>query len=251
MGDHRPLCPLACAGTWDAEGVVRALKRWTDEVGRAPRSFERAPTTGRAMGMLGPEPCRWEIEWPAWPSTATVASYFGSWCKALRAAGLPARIPERDLPLRERVEVARRLRAQGLTQAVIADALQVSRLTVRCYLAAEPCPNCGRPITTVLLGRKPESCQRCAARENKAPEFTADQVLEALRRWAAETGSAPRRDDWELRPRRGQQPNAKWMAERGRWPSAAQVATHFGTFERGVRRAGVPRFSERRRCRDD
>jgi hypothetical protein len=181
------------------------------------------------------------VDFPAWPSTPTVVNHHRSWTKALRAAGLPARIPERELPLPERVEAARRLRAQGLTQAVIADALQVSPLTVRCYLASEPCPACGNPITTVLLKRKPSTCQPCAARENKAPEFTAEQVLDALRRWAAETGFAPRKDDWEEKPRRGQDPNPKWLAERQRWPSAGQVATHFGTFGRGVTRAGVPR----------
>ncbi|MDP9439914.1 MAG: hypothetical protein M3P49_14425 [Actinomycetota bacterium] len=50
---------------------------------------------GRAMGMLVAQACRWEAEWAAGPSTNTVANYFGSGCKALRAARLPARTSTR------------------------------------------------------------------------------------------------------------------------------------------------------------
>jgi hypothetical protein len=76
---------------------------------------------------------------------------YGSWCAALRAAGLPARIPAKDLPRRERVAEAKRLANLGFPIHQIADVLQVSPATVRAYRLSEPCPNCGDPITTACL----------------------------------------------------------------------------------------------------
>ena len=99
--------------------IVDAMHAWVAEEGRAPRSFEWAPWTGRGAGLLGPGPARWETEHPRWPSAAVVADRFGSFCNGLRAADLPARIPDHELPRAERVAAAKRLRAAGASLRVI------------------------------------------------------------------------------------------------------------------------------------
>lgn len=98
-------------GTWDRKRIVAAMLVWRAETGTPPRSYDWAPDTGRAMGMLGPERTKWELEHPRWPSTACVVQHHGSWSAAVRAAGLHARIPERDMNRRQRVEAAQRLSA--------------------------------------------------------------------------------------------------------------------------------------------
>lgn len=216
----------APAGTWSRVRIIEAMRAWRREEGRAPRSYDWAPDTGRAMGMLRPEPARFETEHPRWPSTSCVRDHFGSFSAALRAAGFPARIPPRELSRPERVAAARRLRERGWTVARIADDLLVAESTVRCYLNATPCPACGEPVTTAWLGRSAKTCQPCAARANKAPAWTRDTVLAALREWAKETRAAPKRDDWAATPNRGRARNEKWSREYPRWPSAAEVVTH-------------------------
>jgi hypothetical protein len=86
-----PLCrPRAAPGTWNAGRVVDALRMWTARYGDPPRAFEWAPTMGRAVGLLAEQPCRWEREYPRWPSYTTVCRYLGDWHAALAAAGLRA-----------------------------------------------------------------------------------------------------------------------------------------------------------------
>ena len=94
----RPPGLRAAPRTWNRDSIVTALHTWAAEHGRPPRSYEWAPASGRAGGLVGPEPVRYELEHPRWPSTVMVAEHFGSWSDALRAAGLPARITERELP---------------------------------------------------------------------------------------------------------------------------------------------------------
>ena len=48
-----------------------------------------------------------------------MADRFGSFCNGLRAADLPARIPDHELPRAERVAAAKRLRAAGASLRVI------------------------------------------------------------------------------------------------------------------------------------
>ena len=79
---------------------------------------------------------------------------FGSWCNGLRAANLPARIPDHELPRRERVELAARLHAAGERVSVIADMLGVHPSTVRAYLTAETCDGCGALLPVLLRERR-------------------------------------------------------------------------------------------------
>lgn len=135
--------------------------------------------------------------------------------------------------------------------ARIADELQLAPSTVRCYLNATPCPRCGEPMTTTYLGRGARSCQSCAAKETKAPAWTPEGILAALRRWSTETGEAPKRDHWAASPGRRRPRHRKWEAEFPAWPSAAEVATHFGGWNRALQAAGLalhlsPRWTRER-----
>lgn len=78
----------------------------------------------------------------------TVTHHCGSWRSALAAAGLAEPPRERELGLRERVAAARRLRSGGASLAAIADTLAVDPSTVRGYLRATSCPDCGGPLVT-------------------------------------------------------------------------------------------------------
>ncbi len=66
-------------------------------------------------------------------------------------------------------------------------------------------------------------------------------ILEALRQWTAETGRAPRRQDWTgERPERAGEAQRKWMREHPRWPSSSRVAARFGTWSAALREAALP-----------
>jgi hypothetical protein len=85
-------------GTWNPDRVVAALKDWTSLTGLPPRSYEWSPGTARALGLTSSRVRLWERQYPRWPSSKTVCTYFGRWSQALRAAGLnaaPPRCPRR------------------------------------------------------------------------------------------------------------------------------------------------------------
>jgi hypothetical protein len=66
-------------------------------------------------------------------------------------------------------------------------AYEWSVATVRGYLRASPCPDCGGPVVSA----KARHCQGCAAKRAHRPAWSAEEILAALRDWAAEHG-APR-----------------------------------------------------------
>ena len=62
-----------------------------------------------------------------------------------------------------------------------------------------------------------------------------------LRQWFAETGAAPRRNDWSgERPEAAGQHQRKWMREHPRWPSSSCVAGHFGSWSAALAAAALP-----------
>ena len=68
-----------------------------------------------------------------------------------------------------------------------------------------------------------------------------DSIIGALRDWAAELGSAPRRQDWSgERPRSAAPAQRKWMREHPRWPSSSCVAAHFGSWSKALAAATLP-----------
>lgn len=62
--------------SWTKEEVIAALRGWATEQGQPPTYAE-----------WGPDNERWRREFPRWPSAAIVHWLFGSWNRALAAAG--------------------------------------------------------------------------------------------------------------------------------------------------------------------
>jgi hypothetical protein len=214
---------------------VAAMRDWSRLTAGPPRSYEWAPATGRALGLLGPGPVRWEREHPRWPSAGTVAHHFGSFGAGLEAAGF--RLPPRsELPAHEAAAAARRLASTGLSTRAIAVELGVAWATADGYLRGGDCPVCGRPKA------KPTSrtCRSCRASMRGMPPRSRDEIVELLRAWRSETGSAPRIAEW----RPGGHP--KWDREQPRWPGGQAVARAFGgRWTRALAEAGVGPVRER------
>jgi hypothetical protein len=209
------------AGTWTPDRVVQALRDWTQLVGSPPRSYEWAPASARVLGREGPMSRLWAARHPRWPSTATVVRHFGGWNRALSAAGLPMRRPP-VVPASgraKRIELAQRLGA-SMSTSEIAAVLDVSPRTVRAYLVAGRCADCGTYVVTSA-----ERCPRCAARLARPPERSREAVLGAIREWTRETGRPPTQADWT-------------PSEDHRWPSYMTVTTHFGTWRKALEAAG-------------
>jgi hypothetical protein len=211
------------AGTaWTRERIVAALQDWTRLVGSAPRSYEWAPASARVLGRESPLSRLWATSHPRWPSTATVARHFGTWNTALSAAGLPLRRPP-TVPAAgraERVELAHRLARGRLSSSEIAAILDVSPRTVRAYLRATRCVECGTWVVTAV-----ERCPPCAARLARPPERSRDEVLDAITAWTRETGKPPTQADW---------PSLNGAV----WPSYMTVTTHFGSWRAALEAAG-------------
>lgn len=212
----------ALPGTWTAARVVEALQDWTGLVGSPPRSYEWAPASARVLHRESLLSRLWAASHPRWPSTATVVRHFGGWNRALSAAGLPLRRgPVVPAAGREaRIELAHRLGAARVGTTEIASILDVSPRTVRAYLTAGRCADCG---TYVVTGA--ERCPQCAARRARPPERSREEVLDAIRSWARERGRPPTQADWAS------------PGDVAR-PSYVTVTTHFGTWRAALEAAG-------------
>jgi DNA-binding CsgD family transcriptional regulator len=229
-GGYEPRARHSPAGTWTSELVIAALRDWFDVVGEPPLSYEWAPRSAEILGLPMAGAVRWMGAYPRWPSTATVCRHFGSWASAVRAANLPpARAVAPGRGLAERVRSAQRLSAAGRGTAEIAAVLDVSPRTVRSYLRAGSCRDCGGPAVTA------ERCPRCASVRGNPPHWKHAEVIRALRAWARQEGAAPSSTDWT--------PTAdtarKWGREYPRWPSHVTVRTLFGTWNAALAAAGL------------
>ena len=68
-----------------------------------------------------------------------------------------------------------------------------------------------------------------------------ESIIDALRRWTAETGAPPRRQDWTGERAQAAKPaQRKWMHEHPRWPSSSCVASHFGSWSKALGAADLP-----------
>lgn len=149
--------------------------------------------------------------------------HFGSWSKALQAAGLIERSRQFDEPVAERVAIARRLRAQGHTIRAIAEQLGVSISTVHNYLRAGSCPQCGGPVASP----RAERCVTCTAHEPSVERsWSRGRVRDAIRAWAKEHGSPPSYHQWT--PSRTHPDQRE--ADSPRWPSAAVVCDAYDEY---------------------
>jgi hypothetical protein len=73
-------------------------------------------------------------------------------------------------------------------------------------------------------------------------------MLDAVREWTRLTGAPPTLYDWSpAHAPAGHSGASRYLAERGRWPSASSVARRFGSLRAAVERAGVSGAHRRRR----
>jgi hypothetical protein len=221
----------AAPRTWNAERVVDSLVAWTARHGRPPRAFEWSPTMGRAVGLLSERPCRWEREYPRWPSYTTVCRYHRDWHAALAAGGLATpRAPR--MALEDRVVAARRLAADGHAAATIAAILEVHPTTVRGYLTAGRCPECGG----LKVRAEARTCRACRPRHGRWVPFSDEQLLERIRAWTARFGAAPTKGQWRRAELGG---HRAWEDEYPAWPSPGAVARRYGSWRAALSAAGV------------
>ena len=233
---YEPRVRTSPPGTWTDERIVAALRDWFDTFGATPLSYEWTPRGLALLGLTSSRAHEWVRQHPRWPSTATVCKHFGRWARAVEAANLPpARAIAPGRGFAERVEAARRLNAGGLGVSETAALLDVSPRTVRNYLRAGSCSDCGTPVITSVR------CRRCTARLTRRSEWSPAEVRRALHRWVAEEGRVPTVGDWT--------PTAdgsrKWAREYPRWPSFETVRTLFGGWASALEAAGLR--SRRRR----
>ena len=217
---YQPMAHPGTPGRWSDEAILRALRDWTDEMGAAPR---RQDWSGERGQDAPPAQRKWMREHPYWPSSSCVAAHFGSWGKALQAAGLAAREPAPEDSVAERIVTAWRLRADGLRIRAIAGQLGVSVSTVHNYLNAGSCPQCGGPVASP----RAERCISCTAHEPTVPRaWSREMVRQAIREWTSEHGRPPSYHEWT--PSRSFP--GKWEAESPRWPSAMVVCDAYHDF---------------------
>lgn len=229
---YTPLERRSPPGTWTPQRVLAALRDWAEEFGEPPRSYEWAVAAARNAGQENGRVRRWAAEYPRWPGTGPVIRCFGSWSAALEVAGLRGeRMAPWELDLAERVAIARRLDRAGIAAAEIAGLLDVKPQTVRKYLRAAACPDCGGPVVNSGSRR----CQGCAAKHAHRPAWTAEEIVAALEEWAAEHGGPPTAPDWTPTDDRAR----RWGREYPRWPSQAQVHGIFGSWNAGLEAAGL------------
>lgn len=193
------------------------MRDWARLTGGPPRSYEWAPAMARALGLLGPAQVRWEREHPRWPSAGDRAASL----RFVRSGARSGRIPCPATLGAVRTRVGRGgagSRPKGLSTKAIAVKLGVAWATADGYLRGGDCPVCGRPKA------KPTSrtCPSCRASMPAVPQRSRDEIVELLRAWRRETGSAPRIAEW----RSGGHP--KWDREQPRWPGGQAVARAFG-----------------------
>jgi hypothetical protein len=227
---YQPRLRKSPPGTWTDERILAALRDWFVTFGETPLSYEWSPRSAELLGLPMAGARRWMRGYPRWPSTATVCRHFSLWSDAVRAANLPpARAIAPGRGLAERIEAARRLSAAGYGTAEIAALLDISARTVRSYLTAGSCRDCGGPAVTT------DRCPRCAARRASQPHWTRGQVIRAVRAWVREERRAPTTADWTPTG----DATRKWGREYPRWPSYMTVSTLFGSWRAGLEAAGV------------
>lgn len=163
-------------------------------------------------------------------------------------------MPSRTLarPTRaQRVEAIRHAESKGQTTREIAASLGLAVSTIRIY-RRDPdgraqrerheryqgrCRECGK-VTTGSEGaeKAPDWCKAHAPQQWR--RWSDEQILAAIRRWRALTGAPPTLADWSpAHATFGHKGAARYLAERGAWPSASAVSRRFGSLAAAVKRA--------------
>ncbi len=97
------------------------------------------------------------------------------------------------------------------------------------------------PTASRTAGGRSSTRYRPMAHPGRPGRWDRASILAALRDWRAETGRAPRRNDWSgERPGEAGSLQRKWMREHPRWPSSSCVTAHFGSWGAALDTAGLP-----------
>ncbi len=136
------------------------------------------------------------------------------------------------MALEDRIDAARRLTSEGQTTVMTAAILRVHPTTVRGYLSAGHCPQCGR----VKVHAESRRCRACRPRNGAWSDLSDGELIERVRAWTARFGAPPTKGQWR-RVELGGHPS--WQAEYPAWPSAGAVAQRYGTWGAALRAAGV------------
>lgn len=79
---HRCVVPQQI---WDRDTIVAAIRKFHEKYGHSPSSVEWNPALARARNKH--DVAQRFIDDGCWPATSTVQYHFGSWSKAIAAAG--------------------------------------------------------------------------------------------------------------------------------------------------------------------
>ena len=200
----REQAALSAPPRWDRAGVIEALKRWGELEGVAPRS-EQWLGGRHARG-------RWAGEYPAWPATATVVKLFGSWNRALQAARLPVK------PYAYSDE--------KVLEALRVDADRIGRAPTREEWSHRPLDVPGVGAVQTHFGSWNAGLRAAGLEVNKEyGKWTRELVIATLRRDANRRGRSPTSEEWST-------------ARRSR-PHAGTVEKLFGSWNAGLRAAGL------------
>lgn len=223
--------------TETAEDVIRDLRAFAEEHGRAP-TFNEWRRIGR--------------------STYLTQKHFGGWTLALRAAGLRAKVPAsidpRLMEIRARYE-------EGATMAELIEEFHLSESTVRMRVRqaggrmrpqAHPrlpvgqlpryyvlCENCGekRQRTYPL---QDELCAPCRRERRRAANR--ERLLLDLEEWVLLFGRPPSTSDWNpalAKTASSWREKQEQVRLSGRsWPSWGMVKSHFGGWPEFLRAGG-------------
>jgi hypothetical protein len=206
----REQAALATPPQWDRADVIEAIKRWTELEGSTPKS-EQWLSGRHARG-------RWAREYPAWPANATVVRLFGCWNGALAAAGLPIKpFAYTD------EEVLRALRA---------DAERLGRAPLRDEWLHRPLDVPGVGAVQTHFGSWNAGLRAAGLEVNKEyGKWTRELAIAALRRDAKRRGRSPTSEEWGT--------------SRRTRPHSGTVEKLFGSWNAGLRAAGLEPNHER------
>jgi len=186
---------------WSKEEVLAAVRKWVKLEGRAPTQIDWRPTR-----FGGTE--RWEDEFPDWPPSSVSRILFGSWNQMLEAADVGVNHPSWKP---EQILAALRAYAEEFNKSPAKNDLEwppfgyPSARTVRRHFGS---------FTAGL---------RAAGLESREKRWSAEAIVEAMRKFERETDRWPRSSDWNV------------ACED--WPSMATVYNRFGSWQAALNAA--------------
>lgn len=219
--------------TWTRERIVEALKAWNLTYGEPPGTNDWSSTTAyperaaryrrlRQAGLV--------------PSFATAAAKFGSWNAALAVAGLPTRPHGGQKGLRR--QGAHCIHGHPFDKEntyVTSKGARVCRTCKQHYQRTFKARTAAR-ARGIILG-PPGPPPKELRPGTLTPRWGRDEIIEAIRRFAAEHGRPPTTTDWKVpKSERGDYPHATLIYRTRSHPSRP-----FELWSDAIVAAGFPR----------